>query len=113
MIKEDFPATRRAAGKMFAPVGALSSALVSCGICLQFLNLVLERQLAPLESHDFQIVDGGMGHGLIDLAFDIAVFPLQLFKMVGKRHDWFSLSWFPRTARVTGASTAGRSMTVR
>jgi hypothetical protein len=28
----------------------------------------------------------------VNLALDIAVLPLQLFKMVGKRHDWFSLS---------------------
>jgi hypothetical protein len=35
-----------------------------------------------------------MKHRFIDLAFDITVFPLQFFKVVGKRHDWCSLSWF-------------------
>ncbi|CAH2403376.1 hypothetical protein MES5069_370065 [Mesorhizobium escarrei] len=63
---------------------------------LQFFNLVLECQLAPLEIHDFEVVDRWMVHRIIDFAFDVAVFPLQLIKMGCKRHDWFSLSWFPR-----------------
>jgi hypothetical protein len=62
----------------------------------QFFNLVLECQLAPLEIHDFEVVDRRMIHRIIDFAFDVAVFPLQLIKMGCKRHDWFSLSWFPR-----------------
>lgn len=62
----------------------------------QFLNLVLECQLASLEIHDFEVVDRWMVHRVIDFTFDVAVFPLQLIKMGCKRHDWFSLSWFPR-----------------
>ncbi len=34
---------------------------------------------------------GGASCG-IELALDIAMLPLQLVKMVGKRHDWGSLS---------------------
>jgi hypothetical protein len=31
-----------------------------------------------------------MGHRLVDLTLDVAVFPLQLLKMAGKRHEWCS-----------------------
>jgi hypothetical protein len=58
----------------------------------QLFNLVLDGQLAPLESRDLEIVDGWMKQRFVNLALDIAMLPLQLFKMVGKRHDWFSLS---------------------
>jgi hypothetical protein len=40
-------------------------------------------------------------HRVINLALDVAVFPLQLIKMGSKRHDWFSLSWFSSIATVT------------
>jgi hypothetical protein len=62
----------------------------------QFFNLVLECQLASLEIHDFEVIDRWMVHRVIDFTLDVAVFPLQLIKMGSKRHDWFSLSWFPR-----------------
>jgi hypothetical protein len=62
----------------------------------EFFNLVLECQLASLEIHDLEVVDRWMVHRVIDFSFDVAVFPLQLIKMGSKRHDWFSLSWFPR-----------------
>jgi hypothetical protein len=62
----------------------------------QFFNLVLECQLASLEIHDFEVVHRRVVHRVIDFTFDVAVFPLQLIKMGSKRHDWFSLSWFPR-----------------
>jgi hypothetical protein len=55
----------------------------------EFLNLVLECQLAALQLCDFEVVDRWMEQCLVDLALDITVFPLQLFKMVGKRHEWF------------------------
>jgi hypothetical protein len=62
----------------------------------QFFNLVLECQLASLEIHDLEVVDRWMVHRVIDFSLDVAVFPLQLIKMGCKRHDWISLSWFPR-----------------
>jgi hypothetical protein len=46
-----------------------------------------------------------MKHCFIDLALDIAVSALKLFKMGCKRHDWFSLSWFPRCTH-HGVTTA-------
>ena len=55
-----------------------------------------KRKSATISTHDFEVVDRWMVHGIIDLALDITVFPLQLIKMGCKRHDWFSLSWFPR-----------------
>jgi hypothetical protein len=33
-----------------------------------------------------------MKHRFVDLAFDIAMSALKLFKMGCKRHDWFSRS---------------------
>jgi hypothetical protein len=72
----------------------LSVSLVSVGgrFCSQLLNLVLEGQLAALEIDDMEIVDGRMVHRAVDFALDITMLPLQLVKMVGKRHDWCSLS---------------------
>jgi hypothetical protein len=58
----------------------------------QLFNRVLEGQLASLQIDDFEVVDGGMVHRGIEFALDIAMLPLQLVKMVGKRHDWGSLS---------------------
>jgi hypothetical protein len=63
---------------------------------LEFLNLVLEGQLASLQVGDFESIDGWMQHRRIDLPLDIAVLPAEFVKMGCKRHDWFSLSWFPR-----------------
>jgi hypothetical protein len=79
--------------------------LVGRVVTPEFLHLVLEGQLAPLQLHDLEIVDGRMKHRFIDLALDIAVSALKLFKMGCKSHDWFSLSWFPRCTR-DGATTA-------
>jgi hypothetical protein len=67
----------------------------------QFLNRILECQLASLEIHDFEVIHRRVVHRVIEFAFDVAVFPLQLIKMGCKRHDWFSLSWFSSIATVT------------
>src|SRR5262245_9180875 len=72
----------------------------------EFLNLVLECQLAALQLRDFEVVDRWVKHCLVDFALDITMFPLQLFKMVGKRHDWFLPFKVPRYrhARVAAPS---------
>jgi hypothetical protein len=48
-----------------------------------------------------------MQHRIVDFPLDVAMFPLQLFKMGRKRHDWISLSWFPRLQPSKAKSTAG------
>lgn len=52
----------------------------------QFLDLILERQLASLQIGDFEIVDRWMIHRLVDFPLDVAMLPMQLVKVVGKRH---------------------------
>ncbi|CAI2932751.1 protein of unknown function [Aminobacter niigataensis] len=73
----------------------------------QLFNLVLESQLATLQRYDLQVVHGWMVHRFVELTLDVAMFALKLFKMGSKRHDWFSLSWFPRcTAQACPPQTA-------
>ena len=55
--------------------------LVGRVLPFQFFHLVLECQLAPLQLHDFEIVDGRMKQCFIDFTLDIAVSALKLFKM--------------------------------
>jgi len=59
----------------------LGTDLVSRGSAPQFFHFVLNGQLASLEAYDFEIVHRRMQQRVIDLAFDVAVFPLKLFKM--------------------------------
>src|SRR5690606_25615140 len=65
------------------PVGRFRS--VRGRLRFQLFNLVLECQLASLEIDDLKIVDRGMSHRFVDFTLDIAVFSMQLVKMVSKR----------------------------
>ena len=75
----------------------------------QFLYLVLEGQLAPLEPGYFEGIARRVRQSLVDFAFDIAMLPLQLCKMGCKRHDRFSLH--RSSIAPSRTSTAGRFVT--
>jgi hypothetical protein len=70
---------------------------------LQFFDLVLKRQLSSLEGGYLEFVGRGMGLGLVDLAFYVAMLSLQFLKMGSESHDFFSCS----------VSSSGRHMDVR
>jgi hypothetical protein len=80
---------------------------------LEPFNLVLERQLATLQPRDLEVIRRGMGKGFVDLAIDVAVLALKLFKMGCKRHDWFSRSWFPRCTIMRREPALPANMTVQ
>ncbi len=89
---------------------------MSVARALKFRDFVLDCQFLAFEQNYLNIVYGRMGLNLIKLALDLAVFPLQLFKMAGKRHEWCSLSGFlglvPPTNPATARSGYDETMTV-
>jgi hypothetical protein len=68
--------------------GGRASRLVDAGeaVMAKALDLVLHQQFLPLEFHDSQIIDRGMGQAIVDFVFECPVTLFQFRKVRLHRH---------------------------